>query len=108
MLVCFRLFWITLAVLGVLLARFALFWVVLAHFGSFRLVLGRYLCSYWPNIMQSSSTFIRISGFIPEVKKKKKICIDQLFGKYCILGRIRAKRGVDEQVCFVTNTVGGF
>ena len=72
MLVCFRLFWITLAVLGVLLARFALFWVVLAHFGSFRLVLGRYLCSYWPNIMQSSSTFIRISGFIPEVKKKKK------------------------------------
>ena len=46
--------------------------------------------------MQSSSTFIRISGPIPEVKK---ICID------CILGRIRAKRGLDEQVRFVSNTV---
>ena len=57
------------------------------------------------NIMQSSSTFVRILGPIPEVKK---ICIDQWLGKYYwILGRIWAKRGVCEQVKVVPNTVGG-
>ena len=58
------------------------------------------------NIMQSSSTFIRMSGPIPEVKKK--ICIDKWLGKcYCILERIQANRGVSEQVRFVPNIVGG-
>ena len=69
MLACFRLFWITLARVR---CPFGSICLVLGCFGSFRLVLGRYLVSYWPNVMQSSSTFIRISGFIPEVKKKKK------------------------------------
>ena len=69
MLACFRLFWITLARVR---SPFGSICLVLGCFGSFRLVLGRYLVSYWPNVMQSSSTFIRISGFIPEVKNKKK------------------------------------
>ena len=55
------------------------------------------------NIMQSSSTLIRISGPIPE----KKIGLDQWLGKYCILGRNRGKRGVAKEVCFVSNTVEG-
>ena len=52
--------------------------------------------------MQSLSTFIRISGSIPEVKKNR---IDQWLWKYCILRKIRAKQGVGEQVWFVPNTV---
>ena len=53
--------------------------------------------------MQSSSTFIRIPGPIPEVKK---LSIDQSLGKdFCILGRIRAKRGIGKKVRFVPNTV---
>ena len=48
------------------------------------------------------STFIKISGHIPEVKKS----FDQRFGKcYCISGSILAKWGVDEQVWFVPDTV---
>ena len=43
--------------------------------------------------MKFSSTFIRMSGPIPEVEK----CIDQWLGKYyCIQGRLRAKQYVDE------------
>ena len=60
--------------------------------------------------MQSSGTFIRRSGFIPEVKKKKKkkICIDYWLGKYyCILERIQAKQGAGEQVRFFLNAVLG-
>ena len=55
--------------------------------------------------MQSSSTFIRISGPIPEVKKSTLI-ID--YEKYhCIFGRVRAKRGVGEQLWFVSIHLGG-
>ena len=55
--------------------------------------------------MQSSSTFMRMSRLMPEVKK---ICIDQWLGKYyCVLGRFRAKWGAGEQVWFVLNTVKG-
>ena len=38
----------------------------------------------------------------------KKICINELLGKYFfLLGRILAKRGVGEQVRFVPNTAAG-
>ena len=36
--------------------------------------------------------------------RSKKICIDQWLVKWCILGRIWAKRGVSEWVWFVPNT----
>ena len=55
--------------------------------------------------MQSLKTFFRLSGPIQEVKK---ICIDQCLWKYyCILGKIREKRGVGGQVWFVPDTFGG-
>ena len=53
--------------------------------------------------MHSPSIFITISRFIPDVKK---MCINQWLGKYCIVGKIWAKQGVEEQVWFVPNTVG--
>ena len=37
----------------------------------------------------------------------KKICSDQWLGKYFLLGRTRAKRGIGEQVLFVPDTVEG-
>ena len=47
------------------------------------------------NIMQSLSTFIRMSGPI----QKYKNCIDQWLWKYCCLfKRVRAKRGVGKQL----------
>ena len=54
--------------------------------------------------MQSSSTFIRISGPIPEVKKSTLIYD---YEYYRILGKVRTKRGIDEQVWFVPNTLEG-
>ena len=42
-------------------------------------------------------------GSIPEVKK---ISIDQWLRKYCLLGRIQAKRDFGDQVWFVPNRVG--
>ena len=53
--------------------------------------------------MQSSSTFIRISGPILEVKKSALINDWENIA----LGRIRAKRGVGKQLWFVPNTVWG-
>ena len=39
--------------------------------------------------------------------KSNQICIDQWLVKYyCILGKVWAKRGVDEQVRFAPNAVG--
>ena len=42
----------------------------------------------------------------PYFRSKKKNSVDQLLGKYCILGRIRTKRGIGEQIWFVPNAVG--
>ena len=51
--------------------------------------------------MQSSSTFIKISGPNPRIKK---ICIDQrLWRYYCLFRRVRAKQGVGEQIWFAAN-----
>ena len=42
------------------------------------------------------------------LRSKKNNCIDQWMGKhYCIMGRIQTKQGVDEQVRFIPNMVGG-
>ena len=54
--------------------------------------------------MQCSSTFMRISGPIPEVEKN---FIGKWLGKwYWILRRIPAKRGVGKQVWFDPAAVG--
>ena len=54
--------------------------------------------------MQSSSTFIKVPRPLPEVEIT---CIDLRLGKYyCILESIRAELGVNEQVLFVSNTIG--
>ena len=63
--------------------------------------------------MQSSSTFIRISGPIQKVLKNTLINIGKMLYMlgyimlYAILGKIRAKRGVSGQVRFVPNAVEG-
>ena len=68
------------------------------------LILNKISAAQTKNIMQSSSTFIRISSPIPELKK---ICIDQWLGNYLILERTWAKQTIGEQVRVVPNTVGG-
>ena len=56
-------------------------------------------------IIQSLSTFIRISGLNLEVKKS---CIDQWLEKYCILRRTPAIRSVGKYFRIVPNKVESF
>ena len=65
------------------------------------------LFTHWRNIIQSSSTFIKLSGPISEVKEKSAIINDWENIIAYWEGRIQAKRDVGEQVWFVTNTVCG-
>ena len=55
--------------------------------------------------MQSSSTFISISGPIQEVKKKA-YDYQWLWKYYCLFRRVQAKWVVGEQVWFLRNTLG--
>ena len=38
--------------------------------------------------------------------RSKKLCIDQWLAIYPLLGKIRAKRSIEQQVSFVSNTIG--
>ena len=60
----------------------------------------------WPN-REYNAIFEHSHQNIRGYHGSKKVCIDQWLWKYCcIFRRVRAKRGVGEEVWFVPNTLG--
>ena len=59
-------------------------------------------------IKECNAIFENIHQDIRVSQKQKKICIDQSLWKHHILERVRAKRGLFQQVWFVPNTFEGF